>query len=204
VNGLIPFAESFGSNFTYDLTTGQTKDDFSNIVIDSLAKNAGATENCLYEDIKYKDVLQDWLTVEMQNGSLQYNQLGGKDAYVSLDFDSFKLLGYTFHNKVYSLFNDPTTLGSASSAYRNFAFMVPMENNMYQCVEKKEKVDVPPMRINYLKSGETSREWIETLTGGAIKAYTNNSDVAKIDFRSENSPEFFGANRWATIKGANL
>jgi hypothetical protein len=79
-----------------------------------------------------------------------------------------------------------------------------MENNMYRCVEKEDKVSVPPMRINYLKQGDDSREWIETLTGGAIKQYTNNSDVAKIDFRSENSPEFFGANRWLTVTGSNL
>ncbi len=203
VNGLIPFAKSFGNNFTYDLTVGQTKNDFSNIVIDSLGKNAGATENCLYEDLQYKSVLQSWLTVEMQNGAIQYNALNGKDAYVSMDFDSFKLLGYTFHNKVYSLFNDPTTLGSANSVYKNFAFGVPMEMNMYQCVEKKEKVNVPALRVNYLKLGETSREWIETLTGGAIKAYTNNSDTATITFRSENSPEFFGSNRYFTVQGVN-
>lgn len=204
VNGLIPFAQSFGNNFTYDLITGQTQADFETIIIDSLNKNAGSTENCLYESIAYKSVMQSWLRVEMQNGGIQYNALGGKDAYVSLDFDSFKLLNYTFHNKVYSMFSDPTTLGSVSAVYKNFAFGVPMESNMYQCVEKKEKVDVPPMRINYLKLGTTSREWIETVTGGAIPNYTNNFDTATITFRSENSPEFFGANRWFTITGKNL
>jgi len=205
VNGLIPFCKSFGNNFTYDLTTGQTKEDFQNIIIDSLAKNAGATDNCLYEAISYKAVLQSWLSVEMQNGAIVYdNVVGGKDAFMSLDFEGFKLLGYRFYNKVYSPFSDPTGLGSADSVYKNFAFMVPLENNMYKTVEQKEKVDCPPMRINYLKAGDTSREWIETLTGGAIKNYTNNSDVAKLDFKSECSPEFFGANRFASITGADL
>ncbi len=202
-NGLLTFAASFGNNPTYDLTTGQTLQDFESIVIDTLSKNGGATENCLYESISYKSVLQSFLRVEMQNGAIQYNQLGGKDAYVSLDFDSFKILNYTFHNKVYSVFNDPTLAGNVSGVYKNFAFLVPMENNNYQVVEKKEKVDCPPIRINFLKAGDTNREWIETLTGGAIKAYTNNSDTAQIDMWSECAFEGFGANRYITLTGVN-
>lgn len=206
VTGLIPFAGSFGNTPTYDLTTGLTLDDFQNIVIDTLSKNAGATENCLYESISLKKVFDSFLRVEMQNGGVQYNQLGGKEAYVNLGYSHFTVLDYTFHNKVYSVFNDPTLAGNVSSVYRNFAFMVPMENNMYQCVEKKDKVECPPMRINYLKQGDVSREWIETLTGGAIgsNAYTNNGDYAKVDMRSENSPEYFGSNRFLTITGQNL
>ncbi len=204
ISGLIPFVESFGNNSTYDLTTGMTLSDFETIVTDTLSKNAGATENCMYESIAFKSVLQSFLRVEMQNGAIQYAQLGGKDAYVSLDFDSFKILGYTFHNKVYSVFNNPTIAGNVSSVYRNYAFMVPMENNMYQVVEKKEKVDCPPMRINYLKQGNANREWMETLTGGAIGAYTNNGDYGKIDIRSECAFEGFGANRFSSITGANL
>lgn len=204
VTGLIPFAGSFGNTPTYDLTTGLTLQDFETLIIDTLSKNAGATENCLYESISLKSLFGSFLRVEMQNGGVQYNQLGGKDAYVSLDYESFKVLGYTFHDKVYSVFNDPTLAGAVGSKYRNFGFIAPMENNMYQCVEKKEKVECPPMRINYLKQGNVSREWIETLTGGAIGAgYTNNGDYAKVDMRSENSPEFFGANRWATLTGVN-
>ncbi len=204
VSGLLDFAGSFGNNAVYDLTTGMTLNDFENIVINTLSKNAGAVENCLYESISFKKVVNDFLRNEVQNGSISYNMLSGQDAYLSLDFDHFKVLNYTFHDKVYSVFNDPTTAGNVSAAYTNFAFLCPMENNMYRCVEKEDKVSVPPMRINYLKQGDDSREWIETLTGGAIKQYTNNSDVAKIDFRSENSPEFFGANRWLTVTGSNL
>ena len=203
VSGLIPFAQSFGNNVTYDLTTGQTQQEFETLIIDTLSKNAASTENCLYESIAYKSVLQGWVSDVMQNGALEYNSMNGKDAYVSLDLDGFKLLGYTFHNKVYSVFNDPTLAGNVSSEYKNFAFMVPMQNDTYQCVEKKEKVECPALRVNYLKMGSVNREWVETLTGGAIPAPTNNGDYAKIDFRSENSPEFFGANRWATIAGVN-
>jgi hypothetical protein len=45
---------------------------------------------------------------------------------------------------------------------------------------------------------------METLTGGAIGAYTNNGDYGKIDIRSECAAEFFGANRWGSVTGANL
>jgi hypothetical protein len=92
----------------------------------------------------------------------------------------------------------------AGYIYKDFAFWVPMENNMYKVDGQTEKVDCPPLRINYLKQGSTSREWIETLTGGAIAAYTSNSDTAKIDFRSENAAEFFGANRYGSIAGVEL
>jgi hypothetical protein len=200
-SGLIPFASSFGNNALYDLTTGMTLDDFQNIVTDSIDKNAGATENALYEAINVRKVIDAFIRVEMQNGGVQYNAFGGeKKQYVDFAFDSFCVLDYTFHHKVYQPFNNPTMFTDK----RNFAMWIPMENNMYKVAGETEKVDVPPMRINYLKQGETSREWIETLTGGAIKAYTNNSDVAQIDFRSENAVEFFGSNRFGTITGQNL
>jgi hypothetical protein len=200
-SGLIPFAQSFGNNAQYDLTTGMTLDDLQNIVIDNINKNAGATENAFYEAISVKRVLDNVVTVQMQNGGVQYNAFGGdKEQYVKFGFDSFKVLDYTFHNKVYEPFNNPTMFTDK----RNFAVWIPMENNMYKVDGQTEKVDVSPMRINYLKQGETSREWIETLTGGAIKAYTNNSDIAQIDFRSENGVEFFGSNRYGTLEGVNL
>jgi hypothetical protein len=205
VSGLIPFAESFGNTPTYDLTTGMTLDDFQTIVIDNLNKNAGATENALYESISFKKVIDSFIRVEMQNGGVQYNAFGGDSKqYVNFGFSSFKVLDYTFHNKVYELFNNPTLAGAIGSRYRNFGFWVPMENNMYKVDGQTEKVDCPPMRVNYLKLGNNNREWRERLTGGAIAAYTNAKDVAQIDFLSENSPEFFGANRYGTIEGQNL
>lgn len=203
--GLIPFAESFGNVPTYDLTSGMTLDDFQTIVIDNLNKNAGATENALYESISFKKVIDSFIRVEMQNGGVQYNAFGGDEKqYVNFGFSSFKVLDYTFHNKVYELFNNPTMAGAVGSRYRNFGFWIPMENSMYKCDGNTEKVDCPPMRINYLKNGDVSREWKEQLTGGAIAAYTNTKDVAQIDFTSDNGAEFFGANRYGTISGVNL
>ena len=200
-NGLIVFAESFGNNTPYDLTTGMTLEDLKTIIIDTWSKNAGATENCLYESISFKDVIGSLLRVEMQNGAIQYDQLsGGKEAYVNLDFDSWKILGYTVHDTVYSVFNNPTLIAQGSK-YKNFAFSVPMQNDMYQCAERKEKVDCPPMRINYLKMGDQNREWKETLTGWD---YNNNGDYAKIDFLSECAFEGFGSNRFLTIYGKDL
>lgn len=206
-NGLLQFAASFGNTPVYDLTTGMTLDDFQNIIIDTLSKNAASTENCLYTAISVDKMLSSFIRTEMQNGGIIYDALGGsKDAYVKLDLRDFEVLGYTFHRKVYSVFNDPTLAGNVSSVYKNFAFMVPMESSMYVCAEKKEKVECPPMRTNYLKQGGTSREWIETLTGGAIgsSAYTNNGDYAKIDMRSECAFEGFGAQRFLTLTGENL
>lgn len=204
-SGLIAFASSFGNNWTYDLTTGLTLDEFQNNVINTLMKNAGATENALYEAATVYKAVGDMVRVEMQNGAIQYDALGGtKDAYVKFDFNSFECMGYTFHQKIYQPFVDPTWFGNPSSAYLNFAFGIPMSKDMYRIDGEKDKVEVSAMRINYLKLGDESREWIETLTGGAGKAYTNNGDYMKVDFRSENAAEFFGSNRYLTIQGLNL
>ncbi|MES3018141.1 MAG: hypothetical protein V4721_10190 [Bacteroidota bacterium] len=205
VSGLIPFAESFGNTPTYDLTTGMTLDDFQTIVIDNLNKNAGATENSLFESISFKKVIDSFIRIENMAGGIEYAAFNGKeDQYVNFGFKSFKVLDYTFHNKVYELFNNPTLAGAIGSRYRDFGFWVPMENNMYKVDGQTEKVDCPPMRVNYLKLGDNNREWRERLTGGAINAYTNAKDVAQIDFLSENSPQFFGSNRFGTIEGVNL
>ena len=198
-SGLIPFAKSYGNNPTYDLTTGLDKEDFSNIIIDTLNKNAGSTENALYEAINVKKVMDSFLTVEMQNGGIQYNAMNGKEAYVNLGFSGFTLLDYTFHNKVYEVFNNP----AMAVGYRNFSFGVPMSKDMYKCDGDKEKVEVPSMRVNYMKNGSVSREMIETVTGGVMAGYTSNADVIKIDFRSENGAEFFGSNRFFTLEGTN-
>ena len=204
-SGLLVFAGSFGNTWTYDLTTGITLDEFQNNTINTLDKNAGATENALYEAISVNKTLSAMVRVEMQNGSIQYDALGGtKDAYVKFDFNSFECLGYTFHQKVYQPFNNPTMFGNPSSAYLNYAFGVPMNKEIYRIDGEKDKVQVSAMRINYLKLGDVSREWIETLTGGADKAYTNNGDYMKVDFRSENGVEFFGANQYFTLQGLNL
>jgi hypothetical protein len=205
-NGLIVFASSFGNNWLYDTTTGLTLDDFQNNTINTLMKNAGATENGLFEAAPVYKSIGDFMRVEMQNGAIQYDALGGKkDAYVKFDFNSFECMGYTFHQKIYQPFVNPTQFGNTSSVYLNYAFGIPMSKDAYRIDGEKDKVDVSAMRINYLKLGDVSREWIETLTGGAdVNAYTNNGDYMKIDFRSENGAEFFGSNRYFTIQGLNL
>lgn len=205
-SGLVPFAQSFGNNMVYDLTTGITLDEFQNNTIDNVNKNAGATENALYEDINLKKAIDDFLRTIFQNGGIQYNALGGAEAYANLGFKSFVVLNYTWHEKVYELFNDPTQAGALGSAYKNFGFWVPLENNMYVVDGSKEKVDCPPMRVNYLKLGDKSREWNEIMNGGFPlgNQNTNSTDTIQIDFLSENAVELFGANRFGTITGENL
>lgn len=205
-SGLLAFASSFGNNWTYDLTTGITLDDFQNNIINTLDKNAGATENAMYEAISVNKAVNDFVRVEMQNGAIQYDALGGsKDAYVKFDFNSFECLGYSFHQKRYQPFNNPTMFGNPSSAYLNYAFGVPMSKDAYRIDGEKDKVDVSAMRINYLKLGDDNREWIENLTGGATNgSYTNDGDYRKVTMTSENAAEFFGSNRFWTLQGLNL
>lgn len=201
--GLIPFAKSYGNNTTYDIGTGLTLDDYNNLVTDQIDKNKGDVENSQWMGILVRAQIDAFIRTNMQNGGVQFNALGGTEkAYVDFGFSSFRVLGYTFHNMTYQLFNDPTLLGGIES-YRNLLVGVPMSKDIYKLGDTKEKSTVPPLRINYKKAMNYSREWEEFPTGGANGVYTNNTDLRTINMRSENGIECFGNNRYYTVQGEN-
>ena len=153
--------------------------------------------------ILVREQVDAFIRTNMQNGGIQYNALGGTEkAYVDFGFDSFRQLGYSFHDMTYQLFNDPTLLGGLE-AYRNLLIGVPMGKGIYKLGDEKEKTQVPALRINYKKLGGYSREWEEFPTGGANGTYTNQTDIRTINMRSENGAEFFGNNKYFTVQGQN-
>lgn len=201
--GLIPFAQSYGNNTTYDIGTGLTLDDYNNLITDQIDKNKGSVENSQWMGILVREQIDAFIRTNMQNGGVQYNALGGTPkAYVDFGFDSFRQLGYTFHDMTYQLFNDPTLLGGIE-AYRNLLIGVPMGMDIYKLGDEKEKVSVPPLRMNYKKLGGYSREWEEWPTGGANGVYTNQDDLRTINMRSENGIECFGSKNYFTVQGEN-
>ncbi len=200
--GIIPFASSYNATNTFNLASGLTLADWETIFIDQIDKNAGTTEYTAWSAITVRQAIDGFIRSEMKEGAIQYTAFdGGKKQAVDFGFDSFQTLGYTSHLMTYQPFNNPTMLGATGHFYKNFCLLVPTNKEIYAIGDSKEKTEVPPMRVNYVKNGTTSREWEEFLLGGAGGVYTNGNDSISINFRSHGGIEAFGSNRWSSLKG---
>ncbi len=202
--GVIPFASSYNSTNTFNLLSGLTLGDYQTILIDQIDKNAGSPEIANWTAISNRAAMEDFIRVEMKNGGVQYGAFsGGQKQAVDFGFDSFQTLGYTSHMMTYQPFNNPTLLGAAGHTYSNLSLLIPMAKEAYAMGEKKTKVDVPSMMINYNENAGFARKMEEWLTGGTGGVYTNTVDTIQINFRSHCGFEGFGANRFATLQGSN-
>lgn len=200
--GLIPFCSSYNATNSFNINSGLTLGDWESMIIDQLDKNGGTKEYAVWSSIRTRQAINEFIRPEMKAGGVQYGAFsGGMKQAVDFGFDSFTALGYTNHLYTYQVFNNPTVLGAAGHKYTNLALMIPMGKEIYSLGEKKEKTEVPSIRVNYVKNGSVSREWEEFLTGGTAGIYTNTQDIQQINFRSHFGFEGFGANRFASIQG---
>lgn len=200
--GLIPFSTSYNAQNTFNVNSGLTLEDYQNIFIDQLDKNKGTSEYAVWSSIKNVAAIQSFVRSEMKQGGVQYGAFsGGEKQYVDFGFNSFQTLGYTSHLMTYQAFNDPTLLGAAGFTYSDLSLFIPMNKEIYAIGDKKEKTMVPSIRVNYVKNGDTNREWEEFLTGGTGGVYTNTVDTIQINFRSHAGFEGFGANRFGALAG---
>lgn len=202
--GILPFAQSYGNNTTYDIGTGLTLDRWNTLITDQVDKNKGATENSEWMGINVRAAIESFIRTEMKNGGISYGAFEG-DAKKAVDFgfDSFQTLGYTNHCMTYQLFNDPTLLGADGHNFKYLLMGIPMERGIYKLGDTKEATDVPSLRMNFKKLGNTSREWEEFPLGGTGGVYTTGDDVKSINFRTEFGMECFGKNRFFTVQGLN-
>ncbi len=200
--GLIPFCSSYNGTTTFNINTGLVLDDWNNIITDQLSKNGGATENSVWAAINVRNQIDGFIRPEMKEGGVQYGAFsGGKSQSVNFGFDSFQTLGYTNHLMTYQAFNNPAALGANGHAYQNLALIIPMSKDIYALGEKKEKTEVPSIRMNFVKQGSDNREWEEFLLGGTGGVYTNGNDSISINFRTHVGFEGFGSNRFASLQG---
>lgn len=201
--GLIPFCSSYNAVVQFNTNAGLTLDDYQNLIIDSIDKNAGTTEYSVFTSIRNRVAIESFVRTEMKEGGVQYNAFGGdKKQYVDFGFDSFQTLGYTSHLFTYQPFNNPTMLGASGFSYGDLSLFIPMNKEIYMLGEQKQKTEVPAIRVNYVKN-ESNREWEEWLTGGTGGVYTNQNDSIAINFRSHAGFEGFGPNRFVTLQGVN-
>lgn len=202
--GLIPFIQNYGNTTTYNAITGITKQDFQTMVTDQLDKYRGAKENAVYSGIVLRMGIDNFVSVEMQNGGVQYGAFaGGKDQYVNFSFSSFAMQGYTLHLKTYDAFNYKNMLGAAGQTYNQSAMVIPMENTVASFGSAGKKESVASLRMNYVSQekagGSYSRLWEEWKTGAANGTYTNQNDSLEINWRSHFGFEAFAPGRYVWV-----
>lgn len=203
--GLIPFASGYNAIVEFNISSGITLDDYQNLIIDSVDKNAGTSEYSVWTSIRNRSAIEGGvIRPEMKEGGVQYGAFGGgQKQYVDFGFDSFQTLGYTSHLMTYQPFNNPTMLGAAGFTYGDLSLFIPMNKEIYALGESMQKTEVPAIRINYVKNETQRGEWEEWLLGGTGGVYTNGNDSISINFRSHCGFEGFGANRFVTLQGVN-
>jgi hypothetical protein len=205
--GMIPFVQNYGNTTTYNAITGITKADWQTMTTDQIDKYRGAKENAVYSGIQLRTGIDNFVSIEMKNGGVQYGAFsGGKDQFVNFSFDSFMVQGYTYHLKTYDVFNYKNMLGAAGQTYVQSAVVIPMDKGVHSFGPDDKKETVPSIRMNYVsqsKAGGTySRDWEEWPTGGANGVYTNESDSLQINWRSHFGFEGFGAGRFVWVTPA--
>lgn len=205
--GMIPFVQNYGNTTTYNAVTGITKADWQTMTTDQIDKYRGAKENAVYSGIQLRTGIDNFVSIEMKNGGVQYGAFsGGKDQFVNFSFDSFMVQGYTYHLKTYDVFNYKNMLGAAGQTYVQSAVVIPMDKGVHSFGPDDKKETVPSIRMNYVsqsKAGGTySRDWEEWPTGGANGVYTNESDSLQINWRSHFGFEGFGPGRFVWVTPA--
>ena len=204
--GLIPFITTNGFTTTYSLINGITRADFETMISTQLDRNRGARENSLWVGINLGISIDRFIGAEMKNGGILYGSFNGdQKKYIDFGFDSFQLAGYTFHKKVYDVFNYSQLLGATGQNYVNDGMVIPMEKTVESVGPNKTKESVPSMRLNYQSSnpagGNYSRDFEEWLTGAANGVYTNETDEVNYNVRSVWGFEGFAGNRFGYISG---
>ena len=179
--GMIPFVQNYGNTTTYNAVTGITKADWQTMTTDQIDKYRGAKENAVYSGIQLRTGIDNFVSIEMKNGGVQYGAFsGGKDQFVNFSFDSFMVQGYTYHLKTYDVFNYKNMLGAAGQTYVQSAVVIPMDKGVHSFGPDDKKETVPSIRMNYVsqsKAGGTySRDWEEWPTDCAEYQYQYSSD----------------------------
>lgn len=203
--GLIPFITNYGNNETYSSISGIQLADFENYIV-TLDRNRGAKENTLWTGIVLNQGIDAFMRDTMKNGAIQYGAFqGNKQKAIDFGFDSFTLTNYTFHKKIYDLFNNPQLLGATGQPFQTMGLVIPADN-VGATFEPgaKGKTMVPSLRINYLMGNgnaysRNSEEWVIAGTNGV---YNTSLDQWQYNLRGQRGFEGFAANRFMKITQA--
>lgn len=200
--GLIPFINNYGNNYTYSAIGGVQLSDMEQVIL-QLDRNRGAKENTQWNGIVFDQGVDTFMRDTMKNGAISYGAFGGnKQKAIDFGFDSYTYSGYTFHKKIYDLFNHPQLLGAAGQPYQNMSLIIPADN-VGASFEPgaKSKTMVPSLRMNYLMGdgNNYNRNMEEFVLAGANGVYTTDIDQWSYNLRGHRGFEGFAPNRFVKM-----
>jgi len=191
--GLIPFILGNGITSNYSGITGFTLADHETL-IKELDKQKGSKQNLFECGIELSGQLDRELGDRFTAGAISYGNFNFDDAKrVSLEFDTYSIMGYTFHKKTYDAFNDLQTLGAAGYTFPKDGMILPMDNRTL--IDNGERMSVPSLRVRYLKDRAMKVSFNDLFE-------VDGTDKIEIRYLSQSGFEGTAGNRFAYVKQA--
>ena len=191
-DGLLTTAEAQGMT---DLSGTMLTDARVDAWVDAIDRQRGPAEYTAWCGLDVSLALDDWMASKNQVAGVGEQNWGGfnnsKDMKMNFGFESFSRGGYTFHKKLYDLFNDRGLGGSIG--YRKKALFIPSGVNK----DPRTGLSIPALQIRYREANGYSRKLEHWFTGSAVLSNpTSTSDSLNCHYRTERGIQVFGANRY--------
>ena len=196
--GLLDFMRT-GNTMSYNQLAGFNLSDFDSM-IRTLDTQRGSKENMMWCGIDLSLAIDDAVAAMFAGGGIQYGAFNGaEEIAVAFGFNSFTRGGYTFHKKVYDMFNYSPMLGADGYAFAGMGLVIPGDSGR----DSKTREAIPSLRIRYKAAEGYSREMEHWLTGSAgLAQATDDTDSLKCHYRTERGFEGFASNRFMLIERA--
>jgi hypothetical protein len=197
-DGLLTQAEAKGMT---DLSGTMLTDARVDAWVDAIDRQRGPAEYTAWCGLDVSLALDDWMASKNQTTGIGEQNWGAfnnsKDMAMNFGFESFTRGGYTFHKKLYDMFNDRGMGGSLG--YRKKALFVPSGVQK----DPRSGLNIPALQIRYREANGYSRKMEHWFTGSAVLANpTSTSDALNCHYRTERGLKVFGANRYLSVSVA--
>ena len=197
-DGLLTTAEAKGMT---DLSGTMLTDARVDAWVDAIDRQRGPAEYTAWCGLDVSLALDDWMASKNQTTGIGEQNWGAfnnsKDMALNFGFQSFSRGGYTFHKKLYDMFNDRGMAGSLG--YRKRALFVPSGVQK----DPRSGLNIPALQIRYREANGYSRKMEHWFTGSAVLANpTSTSDALNCHYRTERGLQVFGANRYLSVSVA--
>ncbi len=197
-DGLLTQAEAKGMT---DLSGTMLTDARVDAWVDAIDRQRGPAEYTAWCGLDVSLALDDWMASKNQTTGIGEQNWGAfnnsKDMAMNFGFESFTRGGYTFHKKLYDMFNDRGMGGSLG--YRKKALFVPSGVQK----DPRSGLNIPALQIRYREANGYSRKMEHWFTGSAVLANpTSTSDALNCHYRTERGLQVFGANRYLSVSVA--
>ena len=197
-DGLLTQAEAKGLK---DLSGTMLTDARVDAWVDAIDRQRGPAEYTAWCGLDVSLALDDWMASKNQTTGIGEQNWGAfnnsKDMALNFGFESFSRGGYTFHKKLYDMFNDRGMAGSLG--YRKRALFVPSGVQK----DPRSGLNIPALQIRYREANGYSRKMEHWFTGSAVLANpTSTSDALNCHYRTERGLQVFGANRYLSVSVA--